>query len=103
LGRIETVENDTEPLKKWYLHLKTDKSESLSVMRIVKMLSNALSCSEIAKARFNRRLIDATKYDIAALIIEINDSKKAALTKRDYSIAVKKFLTFAGRKDSVTG
>jgi hypothetical protein len=37
LGRIETLGNDTEPLKKWYLHLKTDKSESISGMRIVKM------------------------------------------------------------------
>jgi integrase/recombinase XerD len=101
LGRIETLEADKEPLKKWYLHFKTDKSESLSVMRIVKMLSNALTCSEIAKTRFNRRLIDATKDDITALIIEINDSKKAALTKRDYRIAVKKFLTFTGKKDSV--
>lgn len=50
LIRIEKLESDAAPLKKWYLHLKTDK---------------------------------------------------APLTKRDYRIAVKKFLIFAGKKELV--
>lgn len=32
------------------------------------------------------------------LILEINDSKRVALTERDYRIAIKKFMIFVGRR-----
>ncbi len=101
LGKVDTLEEDTEYIKKWYRYLKTDKNESLSVARIVKMLRNISLCSDRFKERFGKRLIKATKEEITELIIEIQDSDRAELTKRDYNIAIKKYLTFAGKGDQV--
>ena len=101
LIRISGLDADAEPLKKWYLHLKTDKTECLGIMRIVKMLGNAAICSERLKLKYGKRITEAGKEEIKELIIWINDSDKAELTKRDYRIAVKKFLIFIGKPDFV--
>src|SRR3989304_8008397 len=93
IKRLDTLERDAEHIKKWYIHLKIDKSESLSPPRIIKMLGNIIQCSDWCKERFNKRIVDINKDDVTNLIIEINDSKRAPLTKRDYRIAIKKFMT----------
>jgi integrase len=101
IKRFDNLEVDADPIKKWYIYLKTDKNESLSPPRIIKMLGNIIQCSDWCKTRFNKRIVSINKDEVTNLIIEINDSKRAPLTKRDYRIAIKKFMIFAGRGDDV--
>lgn len=103
LKKVETdLEEDSEHVRKWYLYLKIDKNESLGLARIIKLLDNIVRISNRSKEKFGKRLICATKDNIAELIVEIQDRKIAQLSKRDYNITIKKYLTFLGRGDIVS-
>ncbi len=81
LNRIETIDKDYKSFKKWYLFLKTDKTENLSTSRIVKLLGNIVILSDHLKDKTGRRLTEATKADLTNIVIWIDDSEKVPLTK----------------------
>ena len=103
LKKVETdLEEDSDPVRKWYLYLKVDKNESLGLARIIKLLDNIVRISNRSQEKFGKRLLCATKDNIAELVGEIQDRKIAQLSMRDYNISIKKYITFLGKGDLVS-